>query len=420
MNLTVLFGLLGGLLVLAFLANKLFAWTRVPDVVVLIATGIVLGPVLHIARAEQFQAVTHAFGTLALLLILFEGGLDLDVKKTLIHFPGGLVFGILSFVAAVGSVAAVFHYAQRSTWLDAALVGAVLGCTSSSIVLPILQQLQGRDPIKIILLLESTLGDVFAVLTVGVLLDFRSGAVAGRAVLARGVAVQILVAVALAAGLGFAWGRLVSLLSERRFWPVLTFAVVLLLYSGTEALHASGLLAVLGFGLALANLPSRSRDTLERQWSFVPRTDPKEEILSFHSELSFLIRTFFFVLIGVVVELSGLRALKYVAASVIAAIYLSRWIAVQTSRWSWRDVTPAERELLLLVHPRGLVTVVLALQVLEATGNSFQFLPTLAFGVIVFTNLLVVLGSVRARKKARTAPPSVAEPPAAAPSAAQA
>ena len=109
------------------------------------------------------------------------------------------------------------------------------------------------------------------------------------------------------------------------------------------------------------------------------------------------------MLIGVVVQLSGLRALKYVAASVIAAIYLSRWIAVQTSRWSWRDVTPAERELLLLVHPRGLVTVVLALQVVEATGTSFQFLPTLAFGVIVFTNLLVVLGSVRARKKARAA-----------------
>ena len=148
--------------------------------------------------------------------------------------------------------------------------------------------------------------------------------------------------------------------------------------------------------------------------------DPEGRNPQFSFRLSFLIRTFFFVLIGVVVELSGLRALKYVAASVIAAIYLSRWIAVQTSRWSWRDVTPAERELLLLVHPRGLVTVVLALQVAEATGTSFQFLPTLAFGVIVFTNLLVVLGSVRARKKAGAAPPPIAGPPAAAPSAAQA
>jgi cell volume regulation protein A len=366
--------------------------------------------VLHVARAEQFQTVTHAFGTLALLLILFEGGLDLDIKKTLIHFPGGLVFGVLSFGMALGSVAAVFHYTQRSSWLDAALVGAVLGCTSSSIVLPILQQLQGRDPIKVILLLESTLGDVFAVLTVGALLDFRAGSGAGGTVLARGVAVQILLAIALAVALGFAWARMLSLLSERRFWPVLTLAVVLLLYAGTEALHASGLLAVLSFGLALANLPSRGHDALEQQWSFISRPDPKEQILSFHSELSFLIRTFFFVLIGVVVQLSGLRALKYVAAGVIAAIYLSRWLAVQTSRWSWRDVSPAERELLLLIHPRGLVTVVLALQVVEAAGTGFQFLPTLAFAVIVFTNLLVIVGSIRARKKLGAAP----QPPAAA------
>ena len=103
MNLTTLFGLLGGLLVLAFAANRLFRWTRIPDVVVLMATGLLLGPVLGWAHPEQFKEVTHAFGTLALILILFEGGLDLNIRETISHFPGGLLFGVLaySFTAAL-------------------------------------------------------------------------------------------------------------------------------------------------------------------------------------------------------------------------------------------------------------------------------------------------------------------------------
>ena len=78
MNLPALFGMLGGLLVLAFAANRLFSWTRVPDVVVLMATGLAIGPLLHWVDAAQFQEVTHAFGTLALILILFGGGLELN------------------------------------------------------------------------------------------------------------------------------------------------------------------------------------------------------------------------------------------------------------------------------------------------------------------------------------------------------
>jgi cell volume regulation protein A len=97
MNLTTFFGLLGGLLVLAFVANRLAKRTRVPDVLVLLATGVVIGPVLHWVDATKFQGATHGFGTLALILILFEAGLELDIRDTLRHFPGGIVLAFLSF-----------------------------------------------------------------------------------------------------------------------------------------------------------------------------------------------------------------------------------------------------------------------------------------------------------------------------------
>ena len=59
-----------------------------------------------------------------------------------------------------------------------------------------------------------------------------------------------------------------------------------------------------------------------------------------------------------------------------------------------------EREQIILLLPRGLITAVLAVQVIEDRGAEFGFLRVVAFATILLTNLLVVLGSVRARRAA--------------------
>ena len=61
-----------------------------------------------------------------------------------------------------------------------------------------------------------------------------------------------------------------------------------------------------------------------------------------------------------------------------------------------RGATPLEREFAILMIPRGLITAVLALEVVEAR-NELAFLTSLAFAVILFTNLFVLLAAIRAR-----------------------
>ena len=408
MNLTAFFGLLGGLLVLAFAANRLFRWTRIPDVVVLMATGLLIGPVLGWARADQFKDVTHAFGTLALILILFEGGLDLNIRETMNHFPGGLLFGALTYGITTMLVGFVVSGSLGINRNEGLLAGAVLGCTSSTIVLPVLQQWKTEKVIEIILLLESTLGDILGVLTVGFLLQYRQpgGSIVGDFL--AGFLSQIAISLAASFLIGFGWSRLLPYLSEQRFWQVLTFSMVLLLYAGTEHLRGSGLLAVLGFGLALSNLPGERRAAIAMPFQYsLLDAEPHEKILSFHAELSFLVRTFFFVLIGVVVQLSGLRPIWPLVMGVTGAIYLARWIAIQCSRWAWRGMAASGREIVLWMLPRGLITIVLALEVVEVRGAEMQFLPALAFATILLTNLILIFGSVRAR---RAMPPESLEP----------
>ena len=96
---------------------------------------------------------------------------------------------------------------------------------------------------------------------------------------------------------GILWSRLLPVLSEERFWQVLTFSVVLVLYAGMDALGANGLIAVLAFGLAISNFPGILPDS-NISTSIIGITE-SQTLLAFHSELSFLVRTFFLSLIHI-------------------------------------------------------------------------------------------------------------------------
>jgi NhaP-type Na+/H+ or K+/H+ antiporter len=174
-NLTNFFALLSGLLVLAFVANRLSRWTRVPDVMVLLATGILLGPVLHWIDVAHFGLVTRGFGTLALILILFAAGLELDLRHALKQFWGAMVLSLLSYGLTLAGITYFCIYALKMEKMPALLVAAPLACISGSIVLPVLDQLDLRKALKTILVVEASFGDGIGALGVGVLLDIASG-----------------------------------------------------------------------------------------------------------------------------------------------------------------------------------------------------------------------------------------------------
>jgi len=98
-------------------------------------------------------------------------------------------------------------------------------------------------------------------------------------------------------------------------------------------------------------------------------------------------------------------------------VLVARYLAVQGSRWVIRDVEHRDTELLFWMLPRGLVTAVLALEIVNDRGQVFGFLPAMAFTVVLVTNLFIVWGAVRAGRT--VAPPEqvagVLEPPATVP-----
>jgi len=381
-----IFGLIAVLLMLAFGANRLFRITRIPDLVVLLVTGLVLGPLLHWVNPGEFRTFTQILGSLALILILFEGGMELNLREGLRHFPGGIVLAVFGYGLAFAAVAASAHWTLWLPWRSALLLGAVFGCTSSTVVMPVLQQLSAREPVRATLLLESALGDVIGVLTVSSLLGL-SGTGEPISRFMSGFAREAAIAVVMGVVAGFLWWRLWPRVASQRFSNTVAFGIVLGIYAATHAAGGSGLLAVLAFGLMLGNLPARA-GVAEQEIQF----------LSFHSELSFLVRSFFFVLLGIIVEFVG-RNYIFPIVAIVGVMFVSRFVAVQVSRIVMRGISPKERELVFLMMPRGLITAVLAVQVVQATGEEFVFLPAMAFTAIVATNVVMVAGSIRAARQ---------------------
>ena len=425
MDLNLFFALLGGLLVLAFVANRLVRFTGVPDVIILMATGVLIGPVLHWVNPDMFRGVTQGFGSLALILILFEGGLELRLKEILSHFAGGFFLAIFSYVLSAAGVAIVCRQALHFTWLPALLAGAALGCISSSIILPVLQQVNLRREVKVTLLVEASFGDALAVLAVVTLLNIAAGGSASARIITWSLFSSVILAVASGVLIGILWSFLLPYLSEERFWHVLTFAAVLLIYSGVHALHANDLVAVLVFGMTLSNYPAAQKrvhfgeDQQSADWFAETSVEQEDrhstarrqgQMLTFHGELAFLIRTFFFVLLGALVEFSGLREHALLAVECFAALLIARWVSVQSGRFAWRGFTSQERELMTWFLPRGLITAVLGIEIVDSRGADFAFLPSLAFAVILITNVALLIGSLRARRLYPAPPPTATEP----------
>lgn len=397
------FGLLGGLLVMAYLANRFSHRTRVPDVVVLLLCGIVLGPVLHWINADRFPEIARGVGTLALLLILFAAGLELDLRHARKQFAAGTVLAVLSYGLTMEGVDLFCIYVLHMGRMASLLAGGALACMSGSIILPVLEQMDLRPDLKTTLVIEASFGDGLGALVVGVLVSLIAGGATSQTsggTILGGMVVQFVFRFALAFVIavitGYLWARVLPKISNKKFWQVLTFAVVLIVYSSTHALGGSELFAVMVFGATLASLLGPESFLRDFEVRFIA-ADEGNQILSFHSELAFLVRSFFFVLLGAMIQFRGLQEQLLPSLGIMVVILATRIVSVQASRLVWRGTSPRERELASLLIPRGLITAVLVLEAIRAKPADLMFFPSLTFALILLTNGLALIATVRAK-----------------------
>ena len=154
-----------GLLVfLAHLFTALFERTRLPDVLFLILIGVVIGPLLHIVSPEDFGKVGHVFTTIALVVILFEGGLELSIDHLMTSWRGTLVLTLVSYLAGWTLVTVTILWLVDMQFSLALFMGAVLAGPAPAVVIPLVRQLNLLPTARTTLTLEAPLGEALSII----------------------------------------------------------------------------------------------------------------------------------------------------------------------------------------------------------------------------------------------------------------
>jgi len=385
--------LLGGLLVLAFVAEEAFRWLRVPTVLVLMGCGLLLGPVAHVLPAQEFVRVAPHFGALAFLLILFEGGLDLDVHEVMHRLRPGALLALIGFGVAFALGAGV-AWASGLPLASSIALGVVLAPISGAIILPLAGQLGLRQEVRTLVILEGALADVLGVLTMGLVVRLLTGGgVAGLVALGSLFAAAFSVLLAVICGL--LWPRLLRPLADRRFVHVLTFGVALALWGAVEQLGASGALVVLTFGLTLAN-EQEILSALHVDAAPVVEVahDVVERLHHFIGQLTFLVRAFFFVFLGVVVQINTLPPRRLLEAAAILTLFVAgRWLVLRVLQCRGHLGLERHEELVVwFLQPRGLVNAVLAIEVAHLAVPGSEGFLGMASLLILGTNVAMAIG----------------------------
>ncbi|HWO88063.1 MAG TPA: cation:proton antiporter, partial [Gemmatimonadales bacterium] len=294
---------IGALVFLAHLFSIWFERTRVPDVLLLILLGLLLGPVLGVVRAEDLGKVGSVVSTVALVVILFEGGMAIDLTSLARAFRPTLRITLVTFLVTMLLGAAVGRLAFEMPWGSAAILGATVGGTGSAVVIPMVRGLKIGERTSTILILESAITDVLCiVMTVGLMTAALTGELSPFRML--GTILSAMLFAALLGALGAtAWLRALDVVRRLPNTLFATVAFVFLVYGVTELLGFSGAIAALAFGVALTNHERIGVDRLARlKLDKLATLSPLER--DFFAEVGFLLKTFFFVYLGLSMRFS--------------------------------------------------------------------------------------------------------------------
>lgn len=384
---------IGLLLFLSLSFTAFFRKTLIPDVLLLILLGIVLGPaVLGLVKPEDFGKIGGVMSTVALVVILFEGGTTLDFDLLAKMLRTTLSLATLTFLATVGIVALFGRYALGLNWFMSLLLGVILGNISPAVALPITKSLKMREPAMTVLILETSLTDVLSIVIVFSLLNSPGGAIHAPRMVGAVLASLVCAGFIGMAG-GLAWASYMNAMRQVPYTSFAIFAWMFVLYGVADMLGFSGAIAALAFGASLTNyhrLPLHNVKIFQRRaMGQITASD-----MEFYHEVIFLLKTFFFVYLGLSIHFGNPIYLLIVLGAV-TLIYLARTAIV---RFVTRGVSPGWEESyqLSVTAPKGLASAVLASVPLERgleggdTIRSFAYFTVLV-SIVVTAGLIPLM-----------------------------
>ncbi len=386
---------------LGYLAEWVFKKINVPDTLLLISVGFIIGPnVLNYIDPKALGAIAPLFTTFTLLFLMFDGSLYIDLRSFAKGIGSGISIGSINFFVSSAVITGIFYFLVNDPLL-ALMLGFSLGGVSSAFIIPIIKQIKVDKKLYPVLTLESALTDVLSIVFALTMMELKILNVIDFKSMLSQIVSKLLVAGMLGIMAGCLWIFLENkkIIEADRNYMMTVFYVVLL-YFVTEYLGGNGAIAAMFFGIVIVNskIMLSIAQKFKRPVNKVKDEDQEVEsgrttcVVSqrermFYQEISFFLKTFFFVYIGILLNVRNLTAVGLGLGTAVAVMLLRNISMLMTKSYKLSD-----RILINSLFGRGIAPAAILLMAMEKQLLMDQTIIDTVYFIITAT---IVLSSLR-------------------------
>ena len=370
--------------VVGFIAEKI----RVPDIVLFLVAGILLGPevggVINISAGSALNQIILIFGA---SYILFDGGVTVDLKVLKDVWVSLVVLATIGVLITAFVVGFTAQYVFNIPFMVALLMGSVIAATDPATLVPVFKQVSIRDRVSHLVMSESALNDAMgAIITVTVLAIIQQGSGSFSAASSLG---QLGQEAGIGILIGLISGYLAVLLTAherygflREYIPLVTLIAVVGGYLGAEVENASGYMAAFVAGLVIGN---------KELLGFGLEPGEERELDEFIETTSLIMRMFIFILLGSQVNFHLLNA-YWVGGIIVVAVFMliARPLTIficclpdRHAKWSFKEMV-----FFCWVRETGVIPSALAGLLLGIHAPHAQLIASVTFMAVMITILL--------------------------------
>ena len=387
-----------------YIANIFSEKTKIPESLFMIIIGLLIGPIFGLINPADFRGAAGIFATLAIVIILIDSGLEFDISALFKKMFDAALFTILVNVLITLSVGFFVHYVFGWNLLHGFLLGIVSSGTTTVMVQVLLDGLNINRETKHLLVLESILNDTTLILiAVSLISIIKQGSVSildSLFIMIQSLLVEFSIGLLFAIIFFSIWFKTVKQIpphKKRNY--VFILGLIFVLYGVTEFFGGSGVMAALFFSLLLGNI-----HLIMKTLNLKEKYYRKEHIQSLRSikliqlDFSFFIRTFFFVFLGMITDLSLVTLpLLYLMVAILVIMITTRYISVRLISFIEHKYRK-HAFLISTMVPRGFVATLLAFLPYNE-GIIIPAFTEIVLLLIFATSLVSIFGTIIFRTK---------------------
>lgn len=334
-------------------------------------------------------------------MVLFRGGLELNISEVVSGSLRGLFQATAYFFLGMILIAVFLHFLTNWDWISSLMLGSILSQTGEVVIIPLAKRIRLKPQSVILLSLEAVMTSIFNIVFFYAFLQAQLIGTFDMLGTVVQILMNFLVGIGVGVLMGVVWIKVLVFFGRHELSYMVTIGYIFLSYVISEYLKGSGPLSVLALGLVLGN---------DQQFLKLLRMNPvdpsftelKTYLTHFQVEISFILRAFFFVLLGLFFEISqaSLSAFLVFGLPIIGILLVTRFLVVSLS--TRRSPMADEKKPIIAMCALGMTPVLLSFIALQSNLPSASLYILIVTNVVIVTNVItsVTVAILQAKKEA--------------------